>query len=238
MQGLIRFLRSLGAIGTAAATALQILTTNLAVVMTTIFAWWVIASEWAVSMAHHPRVQAGAFAFLACLWTIIGVQYLRDRRRPTVTTPFQDYRYGLTYEGLHCGYDPTNDEAALQIGIHLRNFSPGPLSYRVERFAVQIESRVVPRQKGAGSASIYMARGAGRISRNLPFKKEHIKDFVGRVVEGTVELVVVYGHPENEPSRKLTMELTVFFDFRHEGKFGLADTIVSERDMAIDAPER
>jgi len=229
MQSIVKFLRGLGSFGASLANALVFLTTSWVLVMSALGSLWIGLSDWGVNFIHNPNVQAVATVFLVVLWSAIGILVLIDRQRPRITRPYQDFQYGLTFEGLVPVYESNNEESALQFGIQLRNFSSGPLRYTIEHFDVRIGTRSLPKLK-KGTLTAYMPRGAGRVSSNIPFKKDDIKEFMGKRVTGTVEFAVSYGHPEHSPVRQLKMLLDLFLFFNESGPLGFNAAIAEEKD--------
>lgn len=225
-------LRKLGDVGAFIANVLVFLTTNWPLVVTIIVSIYAGISDWAVATVHKPSVYVTVGVFLSVLWTYIGLTFLIDRRKPRLTQPAQDYRYGLVFEGCVPVYEAANEDAALQIGLQLRNFSSGPIRYSVEHFDVRIGSRTLPKLK-KGALVSYLPRGAGRTSSNVPFKKEDIIEYAGRRVEGTVEFSIAYGHPEQPPERRLKMVMDVIFVFNASGALGFGGNITEESDEPI-----
>src|SRR4051812_26225740 len=82
-----------------------------------------------------------------------------------------------------------------------------------------------------GKLKGYIPRGGARISRNVPFDRDDIKEFFGKVVKGTIDLAIIYGHPEKPPVRRLKMGFDITLDFTDkEGKMGYSENITSEKD--------
>jgi hypothetical protein len=188
----------------------------------------------ALSGAEHflqrPAVGIGIGVFLALLWTIIGVLSLWDRNRPRLVRSHHDYRYGLTFEGIIPNFDPANDEAMLQFGIQLRNFSAGPMRCKVEYFDVRIGTRALP-QWDRGEPP-YLPRGAGRTANAVPFGKRDIKEFFGMRAIGTATFAMIYGHPESDYERRLRIKLDINLVFKQDGAppLGFAANIAEETD--------
>lgn len=220
--------------GRLAQTILVLVSTNWVLVVSAVVAYLSWAFATAQTFVKNQDVQIVAGVFLFFLWTLIGFTVLRDRKKPRTITPHHDYRYGLTFEGIVPFFPiPKKDtDAALSFGISVRNFSSGPLKYTIEVFDVIVDDRVLPKMK-KGTLTSIMSRGAGRMSRNQAFSKEKIKDFYGKDVKGTLELAIVYGHPERPPERRLKMTFELTIGMR-EGELPVyADNIVSESDEPI-----
>jgi len=176
-------------------------------VFATALAIWTVG----LNFIEKPGVQAAGFTFLVLLWTIIALVTIYDRRRPVETFLRKDFRYGLAFEGLFiAGFNPKYEEAALQIGVKLRNYSPSALRYQVESFAVKIDSRF---QNIESPSSNFMPRGAERSYLNNSFKLSHIEEFLGKRPEGLVSFSIAYGDVEAPMTRRLKMSFQATFDF-------------------------
>jgi len=213
MQPIIKFLRGLGSFGAFLANALVFLTTSWVLVMSALGSLWIGLSDWGVNFIHNPNVQAVVIVFLVVLWSAIGILVLIDRQRPRIVRSYQDYQYGLTYEGLVPIFEKDNEDGALQFVLQLRNYSMGPIRYSIEHFDVRIGSRALPEWRVEGK-TVYMPRGAARSSGAIPFRKDDIKEFYEKRVNGTAKFSVSYGHPETQPVRrsKITLELIIVFN--------------------------
>jgi hypothetical protein len=158
---------------------------------------------------------------------------LRDRRLPRVIKSEQDFRYGLTFESFQpiAGPDFANDDGELRFGIILRNFSSEPIKYTVEDFDVRIGNRALP-VLPRGALFGFMARGARRTSLSTAFKR---RDFngLGRRLYGTARFIILYGHPELSPARKLTVSADIFLELTAQPPFGFGMNIKEESDVAI-----
>ncbi len=175
----------------------------------TIVAFWAVSIRWLES----PEVHTAVFVFLASLWTVIGLLAIADRRKPIETSPKKDFRYGLTFEGLFANFDPTQEAACLQIGANLRNYSPSALRYEIENFIAKIDTRTI---ESGPLPAVFMPRGAGRSTHNLPFRLGHVKEFFGTRIEGTVTFSIAYGDVDGQLSRRLKMSLQTYFAFPTE----------------------
>ena len=82
MQALLRRLRGFGSIGSTAADILTFLATNWVLTVSTLVAIWASLNEWATEFIHSRGVQTFFEAFLALIWTIVGLCYLYDRNKP------------------------------------------------------------------------------------------------------------------------------------------------------------
>jgi hypothetical protein len=234
MQPLLKWLReNWGGLGTFLANVLVALTTNWALAVSTAggIAVWLLSGV--LNFVQRPEVYWAAGTFLMLLWTFIGLSVLRDRKRPRVIKPYQDYSYGLLYEGLALGFQPDRPEAAFQIGVVLRNFSTAPLKYTITEFDIVLaDYTTLPRVRDR--ASVIIPRGGQRVSRNKPFKLETIQGYIGRDVKADIDLVIQYGHPEKQPERQLRMKIELHFFLEAAGGVkGSADGILAETDTEI-----
>lgn len=201
--------------------------------MTTLLSIWAAFTDWIVTLAESPRVHTAILVFLSILWTAIGITYLVDRRKPRLVATRYDYRYGLTFEGITPFYQPDDPEGVLGFGINVRNFTSGPIRYVVEVLDIRIGTRALPKVDKGKLTSI-VQRGAGRTSTTKPFSANDIKDFTGQRVQGTATLSIVYGHPESEPVRRLSMEMGIVIQIKEDTRevfFG--HDIREESDTAI-----
>jgi hypothetical protein len=179
MQSITKFFGRFGSAGTAIANVLVFLTTNWGVVMSAVLGLVAAIYGGAYDVASNPRVQVGIGTFVAVLWTIIGILVLVDRRKPRLIRSYQDYRYGLTFEGMSPILDKDNEEAALQFSLQLRNYSMGPIQYAIEHFDVRIGSRALPEWKSEGK-TVYMPRGAEEHPARSLLKKTTLKSSMGK----------------------------------------------------------
>lgn len=223
-----------GWVGRLVQTVIVLVTTNWVVVLSVILAYlsWLISQ--AQSFVKNEDVQTVALVFLFFLWTLIGLTVLRDRRKPREVTPHQDYRYGLTFEGVVPFYLPESagGDGSLGFGVQLRNWSSGPLRYEVQIFEVILNDRILPRVK-KGLLKSTMARGAVRTSKPENFKKETITDFIDKEVKGTLDIVIDYGHPERPLERQLKMSFDLALLLRNVGTPQFSANIASESDLPL-----
>lgn len=102
------------------------------------------------------------------------------------------------------------------------------MRYQVERFTVSLKDRVVANPTFANTGGV-MPSGALRTYRHSAFPRASISEFIGTQQSGLLELVLVYGHPERAPVRKLTLKLAIHVKLitdKHAGD----DVILEERD--------
>jgi hypothetical protein len=169
------------------------------------------------------------------LWTYIGISYIFRRNRPVSFRSYQDYNYGLTFEGVVPLYNPYSEDM-LGFGINFRNFSQGPLAYNVEYFDVTLDTRVLPRFKPATSRLI-LARGAARQNRQGPFRASDLAHYKDRTVTGEIDFAVSYGPPVGIPVRLLKMRIEITININSNGNVGFGDNIVNESDEPYYDPK-
>lgn len=238
MRTFIRWLRGLGPVGSAAADVVTFLSTNWVPVMGTIVAIGASLNEWATNVVHSPVVQTFFEAFLATLWTLVGILYLYDRTKPRSVKVAADYRYGLTFEGIAPNIDPGNDDLWIGFLIQLRNFSQAPIKYTVDQFDFRIGSRALP--KPSKVLDGYLPRGGGKAICPSRFSKDDVREFFGRRVTGTAEFSITYGHPEEPPLRRLKLSFAVTLHIAADGNItqesplGFGADILSETDESIE----
>jgi hypothetical protein len=238
-----KFFSRITAAGSFGAVIITYITAGWGVLMSAALSILVLASASLTSWIETPAVHSAGFAFIFSLWTIIGVLFLYDRSRPRLVSPAADYRYGLTLEQIGVLFYPRDDNC-LQFTLMLRNVSPGPVHYDVDMFDIRITSRVSPKIK-RGDLSAYMARGAMRGANMTPFRRSDIIEFYGRSVMGTLDFIVKYGAPDEDPVRQLTMSWTIFLQFPNADaiaaqppngtpmQIGFNSIIVSEKDEPV-----
>jgi hypothetical protein len=214
------------------AAVAKLIATPWGAAMTTLVALASAIGVWFADWHHVQYWLASLATFVAILWAAAGIVWLGTRSAPQFVRLHQDYRYSLTFEGLMPHYDPNDPERALSFGIQLRNFSGGPLRYVVEDFDVRVGRRALPRVKKDHLKSV-MARGAGRTSTTEPFSADDIKDLLGKRSNGTVELSITYGHPEDPPVSRLRMGFDIVLDFTNPPLLGFAAPIREESDTPI-----
>lgn len=236
---------SLGPLGTFIANAIVFLTTN----------WWLVVSaaigltaglwEGAVSFFSLPAVQVGIGLWLASLWTIVALLILVDRRIPRMVKIQPDYRYGLTFEGIVPNIDVLNETGWLSFALQIRNYSQAPIRYTVEGFDFRIGTRALPKPKKILTG--YLPRGSGKTISPSQFSKDEVREFFGKRMQGTAEISVIYGHPEEKPIRRLRIgcDITIHLPKDDEEAqagvqpiklkpFGFGADIITETDEAID----
>jgi hypothetical protein len=237
-----KFLKRFGSVGSAIATVITILTANLGLTVSAAVGIAAGLFSWLHILVFSPSFLAAWTVFLLVLWTLIGVLYLIDRRKPRKIQVHQDYRYGLTFEGLTPIYIATNsgmpDPGGLQIGLQVRNFGPGPIKYVLEECDIRLGSRTIPKYPRE-SVSGPMARGAGRTVRAVGFPSGSLSEFYGAgLTKGTVDFSIAYGPPDAPPIRRLRMSFDIYIALPKDGvgQIGYGDAISHETDEPISTP--
>lgn len=203
------------------------LTTPWGAVMTTIAS---LATAAVVTLSN-VEIQALVFiwTFFGVFWSIASIVWLFTRRNVLTIKPERDYSYRLCYERLSIGYDPQSNDASLQIGIFLRNCCSHPLRFNVVDFLVILDNRTVPTSAMVNYGSILSPMGT-RLFRFPPFPNTAV-NHSGRST-GEVRFTILYGHPDDEPERKLSMKLSIDVVISDQGPRS-ADLIADESDTAL-----
>jgi hypothetical protein len=141
----------------------------------------------------------------------------------------EGFAYGLAYEGVFLGFNPTRDEAILQLGVLIRNVTANPMRYRAERFDVVIRDRTIPTPiEHQGNL---IPRGSQRQYMAPSFTREQVGQFIDQNVDATITLEFHYGHPDGPYVRRLKMKMSVALKLSNP--IGSRDVIVSESDEEI-----
>src|SRR6266446_4790075 len=101
-----KWFSSIGSFGNIIANLLALLSTNWAVVMTVLTA---IGTSVLATFQHWTQdsaVLVGIKVFLIVLWIIIGLLWLKDRKRPVITKPTPRIEWGLAWSGFSWGFEP------------------------------------------------------------------------------------------------------------------------------------
>ncbi len=234
MESFIKRLRSLGWAGAFVAGLIQTVFAIPGVTVSAVIG--VIAGVVAAvqNLFLTPPVQVAIAVFLAVLWTWIGVAVLRDRKRPRLTLPAPDYRYGLIFEGIHPIYVRNDPHMGLQFVIALRNFSSGPIRYSIEEYDVRLGTRALPLYR-RGEIGSFLQRGAGKTATRPPFSAEDVRAFYGQRTDGTIQFKVVYGSPGDPPVRRFAMLLSITIVLNDDGSsLGFSHGITEESDDPIN----
>jgi hypothetical protein len=232
-QNWLKKLQKLGLFGSVLMALINVLTINWIALVAVIVSIYVATEGWTSQFVQKTSTRVFAEVFLAVLWSWIGLLYLRDRKRPRVITVAQDYRYGLTIEGVAINHNPLIEDAALSFPLMLRNYSPGPIRYEITQFDVRIGTRSLPKLK-KGELAGYMARGGGKTTWPDPFKKPDIQEFYEKRATGTIEALIIYGHPEQKPVRQLRLVANLILELRESAPTGFNANVVEETDLPIE----
>ncbi len=113
----------------------------------------------------------------------------------------------LTLQAVQINSDDTTQPATLQLWIVLLNSFQGPITYRVETMNVILDGHTITTPK-------FLNRGGiipGGTSTNFYYPPFDAGLFAGKKrIDGTVELIIGYGHPDLGITRNLTKTLDVF----------------------------
>ena len=138
-----------------------------------------------------------------------GPDHLVRQRRPSKAQVTFDYSYALALEEIVPSFDVINANNTLEVRRKIRNHANGPMKFLVERFHTTIEDRfwttpvkfeaVLPR---AGGITLFPGDG---------FKKDAFDKFAD-TTNGRLDFSILYGHPEDNLSRRATktLKLDVF----------------------------
>jgi hypothetical protein len=160
-------------------------------------------------LLSNPEFLGAALLFVLVLWSYIALVWLWTRKPRDVVA----LRHGITFEGVTATFNPATPEAALSFALNIRNFCPVPIRYYVESFDVKIETRTLPKKYESRSLQGFLSRGAGRVSSAVPFTFDHIKEFLGRRLDGSLDFSIIYGDADRQPVRRLTMSIQLFLQF-------------------------
>ena len=168
------------------------------------FNWQVIVSAvagvgagvwaWGTQWGYLPIALTALGVFVAVLWAWNGIIWLRSQRRPTRSMLTFDYSYGLSLEDVIAALDLDNEQNTLEIRLKIRNLTNRPIKVSVERLHIIIEDRfyTIPTAIGfilarVEARIIFPGGGFGRAAYDA-FKDR---------TSGTLEFVIIYGHPED-----------------------------------------
>jgi hypothetical protein len=178
-----------------------------------------------------PRSQVVAFAALALGGALLAVNQLRMLLGVPIAVRSQEsFEYGLRYTEVSVGHDFQSAQWGLQICIGLANSSRGPIRYQVERMDVIIGNSALPNKTFANTGGVIPLMGA-RIFRDAVFPPSVIAHLMGGKHEGTVEMSIIYGHADSEPTRRLIFKLGIWVDVQTTG-CRIADVLQHEEDVA------
>jgi len=172
--------------------------------------WW----QWATQFGYVPIYLAALLAFAVSIWIINGFIWLRGQRRPSPARISFDYAHSLALEHITCGLDQENAENTLEIRPMFRNVANGPIKFNIEKMSTQIEDRIVTIEGING----VIPHGIQRtIIPNKGFSKKAYEQFKNRT-NGTLEYDIVYGHPDDKPSRRTTSQIHIDIFKRQDDK--------------------
>lgn len=192
--------------------------------------YWAFISKW----GYLPTALVALGVFVAGIWGLNGIIWLRRQRRPSKEHVTFDYSYGLALEEVVPSLDLTNINNTLEIRLKIRNHATGPIKFLVEEFHTTIEDRfwttpvqfngVLPRM---GAITLFPGGG---------FKKDAFDRFEERT-KGRLKFSILYGHPDDKLSRRTTKILNLNI-FKRTGEKELLTVVVnwtieSETDVAI-----
>jgi len=126
----------------------------------------------------------------------------------------EGYAWGLSFENISVTLSVAGP---LQIGIRLRNATSGhPLEYQVERYHVVMGNRAIANPDFANDGGI-ITNGGESAFLYPAFEGQHVLEFRGKDVEGSVEADIVYGPPARFV-RRLHLKTKTYISISADGK--------------------
>jgi hypothetical protein len=194
------------------------------------FSYW----AWVLQWGYLPIALTGLGVLVATIWGFNGIVWLRRQRRPSKAQVTFDYSYALALEEVVPSLDVANASNTLEVRLKIRNHANGPMKFMVERLHTTIGDRfwtmpakfeaILPR---AGGITLFPGGG---------FTKEAFDKFAD-TTNGGLEFSILYGHPEDNLSRRATktLKLNVFKRKDEKGNpFVLVNWVIeSENDVAV-----
>ena len=167
-------------------------------------AYWAWATQW----GYLPVALVALGVFVASIWGLNGILWLRRQSRPSRARISFDYSYGLPLENVVGSLDPENKDNTLEIRLVVRNVASGPAKVLLEKMRVTIEDRFVE----VTNIPFVLPRDLRlTVIPNAGFKLEAYRKFKDRTT-GQLEYSMLYGHPSEAYSRRATktLQLDVF----------------------------
>ena len=225
---MLSFLRRFGKLGETLAWIVALIETKLtwaaalSVVVGIAAAWWTSLFE----LLSDRRTQVAIGAFLATLWTYIGLQVLRAMKRPTRVATEPEYKYCLNPEGYTLHIDPKGTDLALSVGFAFRNLCPGPIAIHVESFQIRIDDRTCGEPEH--DIRMILPRVSVRTLRSGGFKKDVM---AADRTSGILAVSIVYGPPEAPPVRRYKFKTKLQFGFSKDAKGQIESASVAEESF-------
>jgi hypothetical protein len=207
---------------------LAVIATHWNVIVSIFFAIGAGFWTWSAEHAYLPVLLVGLGTFVAAIWGINGIIWLRGQTRPSKARLTFDYAYGLTLDEISPSHDEGNQNNNLEFRFQIRNVAPGPLKYKSERIDVIIGDRI----KTARDICGILPRNSWVQLKVGGFEKNTVDDFKERT-SGTYEYSIIYGHPDDNYSRQTKKR--IHFDLvKEKGKvIGCPWIILEESDQPI-----
>ncbi|SRR6266851_8487549 len=155
--------------------------------------WTAISEHWSWPLA----IALGVVLFAVGLWIINGIVWLRRQTRPSKAKITFDYSYGIALDDISPSIDPNNETNNLEFRFQIRNVAPGPIKYKAERIDVVVDDRI----KSARDITGTLPRNSW-IQLKVGGYEKKIVDTLPDRVAGTYEFSIIYGHPDDEYSRR------------------------------------
>lgn len=187
-------------------------------------AYWAWASQW----GYLPIFLVAFGIFVAAIWGLNGVIWLRRQRRPSRERVAFDFSYGLSLQGLQLGRDESKEDAAFQLGLVLFNAADWPIKYEIEDIDVIVGNRAIARPTFVNRGGV-ISRRCSTMFFYPPFPKNAMKERT----DGILQFSIVYGHPEFGFARRMKKRLSM--SLRLDDKPGVVYIIEMETDDGISA---
>ncbi|MCI0556689.1 MAG: hypothetical protein L0287_37595 [Anaerolineae bacterium] len=186
--------------------------------------YWAWVSQW----GYFPIALTGLGVFVATIWGINGIIWARRQSRPSKARMAFDYSYGIALDEVIPAHDEGNEMNCLEFRFQIRNVAPGPMKYKAERIDVIIGDRIRTSRDIVG----ILPRNSWIQLKIGGFEKTMVNALDDRTV-GTHEFSIIYGHPQDEYSRRAKKKIR--FDLvKKDGKVtGAPWVILEENDDPI-----
>jgi len=177
--------------------------TVLSAAVATGFTIW----AWMEQYGYLPLALVALGSFAVTIWTFNGIVWMRRQARPSPARITFDYSHALLFEGVVPALDLENKANTFELRLLIRNAANGPVQFRSENWTLSIEDRITP-----PSTAIIGTLARGEQRTMFPaggFREEAYNDFKDRT-EGTLEFSILYGHPDDPLSRRMSKTLRIF----------------------------
>lgn len=218
----------MGVLGNALGYVITFITTNWVAVMSAILSYAITAADWTLNIARMDSVRIGVGAFLAILWTSIGITFLRNQKRGQMVRVVHEYAYALTQAGI--ALLPTEKEG-VTYALNFANVGAGPIRLQVEEFRITLGGRTGPEEEKF--PDLFLPRAAVKQYRFPTFTKENLPG--AEPAKGAIVFTGVYGHPEFPPVRRIKLRINIQLGIEPGGVLKTGESIQVESDTPIRA---